>query len=83
MSNESEKLAQVIEAVKELLEDNTVPKNIKSKLEQVIVILQEEGELSIKINKVQNCFDEIVDDGNMESYTRTQLWNIVSLLEMI
>ena len=27
--------------------------------------------------------DEIVNDNNMQQYTRTQIWNLVSLLEKI
>ncbi len=80
-----ERLQNVIEALRELANDNTVPRNIKSKVEEVMTILKaEDGEdISIKVNKVLSIIDEISDDTNLQAYTRTQIWNIASLLEMI
>ena len=43
--------------------------------------LQEDKEISIKINKALDELDEIGDDANMEPYTRSQIWNLVSALE--
>lgn len=78
-----EELNQIIEAIKELLEDNTVPRNVKRKLETSKNILESNDELSIKVNKVLNELDELSEDTNVQSYTRTQIWNIVSMLEML
>lgn len=78
-----ENIAEITEGLKELLEDATVPRNIKENIEKIIKILKEEGEISIKVNKALNYLDEIADDVNMQPYTRTQIWNIVSLLEKI
>ncbi|MBU0461926.1 MAG: UPF0147 family protein, partial [Nanoarchaeota archaeon] len=39
-------------------------------------------ELSIRINKALSELDEISDDTNLQAYTRTQIWNIASMLEM-
>lgn len=69
--------------LKDILEDATVPRNVKENIEKIIKTLEEEGEISIKVNKALNYLDEIADDVNMQSYTRTQIWNIVSLLEKI
>jgi uncharacterized protein (UPF0147 family) len=78
-----EKINQVIDALSELKEDTSVPKNIKTKITEIITILQDDSELSIRLNKVLNELDEIADDTNMQAYTRTQIWNIVSILETI
>lgn len=77
------KLQQVIDALNEMLSDSTVPKNVKNRIGSTITILKEDSEMSIRINKALNQLDELTDDTNIESYTRTQLWNIVSMLEMI
>ena len=69
--------------LKELLEDSSIPKNVKENIEKVIKILEDTGELSLKVNKALNVLDEISDDINMQSYTRTQIWNIVSMLEKV
>jgi uncharacterized protein (UPF0147 family) len=78
-----EKIGEVVSALNEMINDNTVPKNVKIKIQATISALNEEAEASIRINKALNELDELTDDVNIEPYTRTQLWNIVSMLEMI
>ncbi|MBD3202753.1 hypothetical protein GF327_00530 [Candidatus Woesearchaeota archaeon] len=76
-------IKQVTEALVDLKQDSTVPKNIKVKIEKVINILNEESGLFLRINKALNELDDISSDNNIQSYTRTQIWNVVSLLESI
>jgi uncharacterized protein (UPF0147 family) len=77
------RLQSIIEALKELTNDSTVPRNIKSKVDSVVRCLSEESDLSIRVNKALGELDEISDDSNLQAYTRTQIWNITSMLEMI
>ena len=74
---------ETIEKLQELAEDPNIPKNIKTKIKNIIGILQEDKELPIKTNKALNELDEISNDPNLEAYTRTQLWGVVSVLEKI
>ena len=78
-----ERIKKVIEALRTLQDDSTVPKNLKNKLEETIKILSEDEEPSIRVNKALNELDEINDYTNIQSHTRTQIWNIVSLLEAV
>jgi len=79
-----ERLQNISEALEELLTDSTVPRNIKTRVDSVIKMLQDENqEESIKINKALSELDEISDDSNIQAFTRTQIWNIASMLEMI
>ena len=80
-----ERVENIVESLQELAHDNTVPRNVKSKVEEVINILKDENgeDISMKINKVLSTLDEISDDTNLQSYTRTQIWNIASMLEII
>ena len=78
-----EKIKEVIDALSELSNDSAVPKNVKNKINQMINILKDDSELSIRVNKVLNELDEIADDTNIQAYTRIQILNIVSLLETI
>ncbi len=66
-----------------LKEDNAVPKNVRLKIENIIEVLNGKTEVQIKVSKVLNELEEIADDVNLESYTRTQVWNVVSALEKI
>ena len=83
----SKKDAQVLEIIQfmdELKEDSTVPKNVKTKLDASITLLKKEGdELRMRIDKVLQELDEVANDTNTQSYTRSQIWNIVSMLESI
>lgn len=75
----------IVESLETLSTDNTVPRNIKSRILEIISILKEENEkdMSMKINKALSELDEISDDINLQAYTRTQIWNIASMLEMV
>ncbi len=81
MSEDS--LNQIVEVLSELKEDQGVPRNVKTKIENTIKILEESAELSIKVNKALHELDDVVDDTNIQAYTRTQMLNIVSMLEQL
>ena len=83
MSNE-EQIKEVIQVLEELKEDSTVPRNVKTKLDNSVNMLKNAGdEMSIRIDKVLQELDDISNDTNTQSYTRSQIWNIVSMLESI
>ncbi|MEM0231177.1 MAG: UPF0147 family protein [Candidatus Woesearchaeota archaeon] len=82
-SKNEKKLSEIIEFMQELENDSTVPRNVKAKIANARQALLEQGELSLRIHKALNELDEIADDTNIQPYTRTQLWNIASLLESI
>ena len=73
----------VVISLSELQEDSTVPRNVRNHIQGIINNLKTEIEPSIKINKALNDLDEISSDVNLQSYTRTQIWNIMSVLEKI
>ncbi len=80
-----EQILNIVESITEIETDSTVPKNIKRKLNETAQILRnkEEEDESIKVSKAMNVLEELLDDQNMQSYTRTQLLNLLSALEMI
>ncbi|MCP3682912.1 MAG: hypothetical protein GY861_09500 [bacterium] len=81
---QNEDVENVMEALKELEEDSTVPRNIKDKIKNTIESMEnKELDVSMRIDKALQKLDEISDDTNLQSYTRTQIWNIVSLLEKV
>lgn len=73
----------VLEALTELEQDTAVPRNIKDRITKTIGTLQSDCEVSMKVDKALQELDEIADDINLQPYTRTQIWNIVSMLEKI
>lgn len=80
---QDDNISEIIEALIELNEDSTVPKNVKERIAHAIIALKEDDEISIKIDKAIQELDETSNDTNIQSYTRTQIWNVVSLLESV
>ena len=78
---EHKEIEGVGEALAELKDDTTVPKNVRLKIEKIMGLLNGETETQIKVSKALNELEEIADDVNLQSYTRTQVWNVMSALE--
>ena len=80
----TEELNDILEALEDIKSDSTVPKNIKLKMEEIITTLNRNDlEMSLKVDKVQQELEDISSDSNIQPFTRTQLWNVVSLLETL
>lgn len=71
----------VLSVLEELQKDTSLPKNVKSKLERITWILNENHDFCIRINKALDQFEDIVEDINLKPHTRAQIWNVVSILE--
>ena len=82
-SERDQQLQQIIEAVNMLQEDSSVPRNIKEKMKVLAGILQDGSDTSLKVDKALQELDDVADDTNLQAFTRTQIWNIVSMLEKI
>jgi len=76
-------LQEIIETLSELCEDPTIPRNVKAKFSEISSALKDTREISIKVNKALSDLDEIGGDANLQPYTRTQIWSIVSMLEKV
>ena len=82
--NMDNRLTNILSALQELGEDNTIPKNVKLKVEKMIITLKDESvEFVLRKDTALNVLDEISEDTNIQAYTRTQMWNLVSALEML
>ncbi len=79
-----ETIGQVIESLSQMQADITVPKNVRLKIENAIHALQADTKnIKVKIDKSLQELDNLDEDPNIPVYTRTQIWNIVSLLESL
>jgi uncharacterized protein (UPF0147 family) len=75
---------EVISFIQQVANDRTVPRNIRAKCEDSINILKDEKEdVAVRVNTVISNMDEVSNDPNIPMYTRTQIWNIVSILESV
>ena len=77
-----------IEGIKNILaeinNDRTVPRNIRESIKKAIEDLENEKlNITMRISNAIAILDEVSNDPNIPTYTRTQIWNIVSSLESI
>ena len=72
----------VIRLLDEIINDRTVPKNIRAAAEESKNHISNNGEsLELRISTAIHTLDEIINDPNMPLYARTKIWNVVSVLE--
>lgn len=77
-----EKIQSVVITLSQIESDSSVPKNVRTHVKNAIIALQENSNLpEVKINKALEELGEVDKDTNINPYTRTQIWNIVSVLE--
>lgn len=76
-------IENALQLLLELEKDTTVPKNVQQKISKAIADLNSEQEIKIKVSKVLQDMIELTEDINTPSFTRTQIYNIVSLLEVV
>jgi uncharacterized protein (UPF0147 family) len=78
---QNKKIIEIIQALQEVEEDSSIPKNIKEKICHTIKLMNEETDLSIKLSRVLQSLEELSENTNMEAFTRSQIFNIVSMIE--
>jgi uncharacterized protein (UPF0147 family) len=77
-----EGLDRALEILGTIVEDAAVPKNIKEVCRKSITRLSNEDEkIHIRIGAAINMLDELSQDTNLPFHTRTQIWEVASLLE--
>ncbi len=78
-----ENISQVIELLSAIEGDNTVPKNVRSKVNQAIAFIKDDGNASfdVLIDRTIQSLDELSNDPNIPTFTRTQIWSVISALE--
>lgn len=75
---------QVIIILDMIITDRTVPRNIRKIAEDSKVALSNASSSEeLKISTAIHLLDEVTNDPNMPLYTRTQIWNVVSMLEQL
>ena len=75
-------VTEVVQLLNQIEEDLAVPRNVRSRIYSMKIMFEKDnGDIRLKIDKSLQELDEISDDPNIPSFIRTQIWNIVSLLE--
>lgn len=75
---------QVTSILSYIGEDRTTPRNIRRAAKEALNTLTATGQShAVRAAQAINILDDISQDPNMPAYTRTRIWNIVSLLEVV
>jgi uncharacterized protein (UPF0147 family) len=76
-------VATIVAALRELEADASVPKNIRQRITTSIGTLQEQSQpVDLRSSRALAQLEEVAEDMNVQAFTRTQLFNIVSMLEI-
>jgi hypothetical protein len=79
-----EKIEEVIAMLNQIIEDRSVPRNIRNASLQIKQSLEDRSkDLSLRKDAAIQILDEISKDPNMPIHTRIQIWNLVTLLESL
>ena len=82
--NPSEVIRQCIDVLDRIINDDSVPRNIRRSSDNIKNVLSNEKEpVSKRAAKVISSLDEIGNDPNVPIHTRTLIWGLSSRLESI
>ena len=76
-------MEEINKLLEEINEDRTVPRNVRNMVQEAKTNLNSKQEIAVRINSAISILDEVSNDSNIPTYTRTQIWNIVSMLEVM
>lgn len=75
---------RVAQILQHIMEDTSVPRNIRRAAEESRDILaREEEEPTVSASTVISILDEISNDPNIPIHARTLIWNVLSELESV
>ncbi len=79
----SEKIKQVCELMRPIIEDPVVPRNIRKAISDAQDKLLKSAELDVAIANAVYVLDEAANDVNVPLHARTDIWNVISELERL
>ncbi|MFH1307012.1 MAG: UPF0147 family protein [Candidatus Micrarchaeota archaeon] len=77
------RITEVIGLMEMLMEDASVPKNIRKVVQEARDHLKKDDEVSTRVSSAVQSLVQISEDINMPMHARTQVWTILSALESI
>lgn len=78
-----EQLEAALEMMEAVMEDTSVPKNIRAAISEAKDKIANCEEMGVGVTSALYLLEDISNDINMPAHTRTEIWNIISELESI
>ena len=80
----SEEIQQIAVSLSGIREDDSIPKNVRIRIEKAFSCLTQEGrEACLNIDEALQELDGLSNDPNLQVYIRVEILNIVSALETV
>ncbi|MDD1776053.1 MAG: UPF0147 family protein [Candidatus Methanomethylicus sp.] len=80
----SDKMAQALNILQKISEDNGIPRNIRRAGTEAIKVLQGKTySNAVKASNAISILEECGQDPNMPLFARTAIWQAISFLEQI
>jgi len=76
-----EEFEEAIEIMEEVIEDRGVPRNIRKAVSDAKEKIEKEEAKGVDFSNAIYLLDDISNDINIPSHTRTSIWTIISRLE--
>ena len=76
-------LTDILTVIGEISTDQNVPRNVRAKMQDIQNKLNSSTEQSVKIHVAMGTLDDISGDVNLDPFTRTQVYSIISMLEKL
>ncbi|MFQ5762483.1 MAG: UPF0147 family protein [Candidatus Bathyarchaeia archaeon] len=84
MAEIEESIKRAMVVLKEISEDTTTPRNIRRAAKTAMeALLDNSISHAVRTANAISILDEISQDPNMPPYTRTRIWNVMSILETV
>ena len=83
LAETQEQASHIAELMENIVADNSVPRNIRKIVEEAKNKILSSEEFDTKVTSAIYLLDDISNDINMPSHTRTELWTLISKLEAI
>ena len=72
----------VLNMLSQMQQDFSLPKNVREKIRSTILILSDNcADHAIRCDRSLQHLDDIASDPAIPVYVRTQIWNMLSILE--
>jgi hypothetical protein len=79
-----QKLKGITEVLNQIIEDTSVPRNIRRSAEEAKnILMNEEEDVSARVSSALYILEEISNDRNLPLHARTIIWNVASELETV
>jgi uncharacterized protein (UPF0147 family) len=75
-------MKNIVFTLSEIKEDSSVPRNIRVRVDKAICCLGQEREVCLNVDEALQELEDVSNDPNLPIYTRIEILNIISSLEV-